>query len=122
MNKVKSLDDLKRIHKEALKKQKAKETSGIKQIIVGMGTIGIASGARAILKTILKYIEEENLSDIIVRQTSNTGLDSWEPIIQVIIGKNPKITYGNVTPDIAIHVIKEHIVNGNIANEYVINT
>jgi NADP-reducing hydrogenase subunit HndB len=87
MSTVKSLDDLKRIREEALKKQQLKETSGKTEIIVGMGTVGIAAGARETLKAIMDMIEAENLSDIIVRQTGNIGLDSFEPIVQVVLSR-----------------------------------
>lgn len=122
MEKVKSLEDLKRIREEAMQKRSAKAVSGQKQIIVGMGTVGIAAGARDTLKTILDFIEKENLSDVVVRQTGNIGLDSWEPIVQVAIGEDPKITYGKVSPDIARRIMKEHVVDGNVVKEYVIES
>ncbi len=120
MNKVKSLEDLKRIREEALKKRDAKILSGQKQVIVGMGTVGIAAGARETLKAILNFIENEKVSDIVVRQTGNIGWDSYEPIVQVIIGEIEKVTYGKVTPEIAVKILKEHVVDGNIVKEYVI--
>lgn len=120
MDKVKSLEDLKRIREEALQKREAKTTSGQKEIIVGMGTVGIAAGARETLKAILDYIEKENLTDIIVRQTGNIGWDSWEPIVQVVIGSAPKVTYGKVTPDLARRIMKEHVQDGQVVKEFVI--
>ena len=115
---VKSLDDLKRIREEALKKQQLKETSGKTEVIVGMGTVGIAAGARETLKAIMDMIECENLSDIIVRQTGNIGLDSFEPIVQVVLPGEEKVTYGKVNPEMARQIIKEHIVGGKIIVEY----
>jgi NADP-reducing hydrogenase subunit HndB len=120
MEKVKSLEDLKRIREEALQKRKIKANSGQIEIIVGMGTVGIAAGARETLKAILDMIESENLSDIIVRQTGNIGLDSWEPIVQVVIGEQPKVTYGKVNPDIARIIVKEHIMGGTAVKRFVI--
>ena len=115
---VKSLDDLKRIREEALKKQQLKETSGKTEVIVGMGTVGIAAGARETLKAIMDMIESENLSDIIIRQTGNIGLDSFEPIVQVVLPGVEKVTYGKVNPEMARQIIKEHIVGGKIIVEY----
>jgi NADP-reducing hydrogenase subunit HndB len=120
MDKVKSLEDLKRIREQALKKRDVKTASGQKEIIVGMGTVGIAAGARETLKSILDVIEKENLIDIIVRQTGNIGLDSYEPIVQVVIGSDPKVTYGKVTPDLARQIVKDHVVNGKIVKSNVI--
>lgn len=115
---IKSLDDLKRIREEALKKQQLKETSGKTEVVVGMGTVGIAAGARETIKAILDMIESDNLSDIIVRQTGNIGLDSFEPIVQVILPGKDKVTYAKVTPEIVRRIIKEHILGGEILTEY----
>ncbi len=117
---VKSLDDLKRIREEALQKRQLKVQPGNVQIIVGMGTPGIAAGARDTMKAILEFIEKESLSDIIVRQTGNIGLDSWEPIVQVIVGENPKVTYGKVTPDVARQIMREHVMGGKVVQKYAI--
>lgn len=115
---VKSLDDLKKIREEALKKQQMKETSGKKEVIVGMGTVGIAAGARETLKAILDIIEEDNLEDIIVRQTGNIGLDSFEPIVQVVLPGQEKVTYGKVNGEMARKIINQHVVGGEIVKEY----
>ena len=115
---VKSLDDLKKIREAALEKQQLKETSGKKEVIVGMGTVGIAAGARETLKAILDMIESENLSDIIVRQTGNIGLDSFEPIVQVVLPGEEKVTYGKVNPEMARRIIQEHVVGGKIVTDY----
>lgn len=114
MNKVKTLEDLKRLREEALEKRRMKSASGQKQVIVGMGTVGIAAGARETLKAILDYIEEHGLQDITVRQTGNIGLDSFEPIVQVVIGEEPKVSYGRVTPDVARQIMSQHVVKGEI--------
>jgi len=56
-DKVKSLEDLKKLREEALEKRRVKNATGEVQIVVGMGTVGIASGARETLKAILDTIE-----------------------------------------------------------------
>lgn len=121
VDKVKSLEDLKRLREEALEKRRVKSASGQIQIVVGMGTVGIASGARETLKAILDTIEKENLSDVIVRQTGNIGLDSFEPIVQVTIGESTRVTYGKVTPDAARRIMKEHVVGGKVVKDFAID-
>jgi NADP-reducing hydrogenase subunit HndB len=120
MGKVKSLEDLKRVREEALQKRQAKSLSGQKEVIVGMGTVGIAAGARETLKAILDYIEQQGLTDILVRQTGNIGLDSLEPIVQVVIGEQPKVTYAKVNAAIAQQIMKQHVVEGAVVKEYVV--
>ena len=115
---IKSLDDLKRIREEALKKQELKTTSGKTEIIVGMGTVGIAAGARETLKAILDYVDHNNLENIIIRQTGNIGIDSFEPVVQVILPGAEKVTYGRVNPEIANVIMDEHVVNKRIVADY----
>ena len=120
MNTIKSLDDLKKVREDALAKRKVKTTSGTSQVIVGMGTCGIAAGARETMKAILKYVESENLQNILVTQTGCIGLCEQEPIMQVVLGEQPKVTYGKVTPEIAAKIMKEHVVGGKVVSQYVI--
>ena len=122
VDKVKTLDDLRKLREEALEKRRVKSASGQVQIIVGMGTVGIAAGARETLKAILDTIEKENLSDVIVRQTGNIGLDSMEPIVQVVVGENQKVTYGKVTPEAARRIMTEHVMGGQIVKDFAVES
>lgn len=115
---IKSLDDLKRIREEALKKQDLKSTTGKTEIIVGMGTVGIAAGARETLKAILDYVDHNHLENIIIRQTGNIGLDSYEPIVQVILPGAEKISYGRVNPEMVKEIMEEHVKNGKVVTDY----
>ena len=117
---IKSVEDLKRIREEALQKRQIKSEPGHVQIIVGMGTPGIAAGARDTMKAILEFIESRNLTDITVRQTGNIGLDSFEPIVQVLIGDSPKVTYGKVNSEVAVRILEEHVLGGKVVQEHVI--
>jgi NADP-reducing hydrogenase subunit HndB len=117
---IKSIEDLKRVREEALQKRQLKSEPGHVQIIVGMGTPGIAAGARDTMKAILDIIEKDNLSAVMVRQTGNIGIDSWESIVQVVVGDQPMVTYGKVTPEVARRIMKEHVVGGQIVKDHVI--
>jgi NADP-reducing hydrogenase subunit HndB len=122
VDKVKSLDDLRKLREEALEKRRVKSASGQVQIIVGMGTVGIAAGARETLKAILEFIEKENLTDVVVRQTGNIGLDSLEPVVQVQVGENPKVTYGKVNTDAARRIMKEHVIGGQVVKDFAVES
>jgi NADP-reducing hydrogenase subunit HndB len=117
---VKSLEDLKKIREEALQKREIKAAPGSIQIVVGMGTPGIAAGARDTLKAILTVIEEKHLTNITVRQTGNIGMDSWEPIVQVLVADQPAISYGKVSPYVARQIMEQHVIGGKILNDHVI--
>lgn len=120
MEKSKSLEELKRICEEARASLKSKEPEGRIEIVVGMGTVGIAAGARETLKAILDYIEQKNLEGITVRQTGNIGIDSYEPVVQVTLPNQDKVTYGKVTPEIARFIMDQHVRHGHTVDNYVV--
>ncbi len=122
MSAIKSLEDLKRLREEALEKRKVKSSSGASQVVVAMGTCGIAAGARDTMKAILAKIESDNLSGILVTQTGCIGLCEREPIVQVQVGNEPKVTYGKVTPEVAERIISEHVLGGKVVDEFVVRS
>jgi NADP-reducing hydrogenase subunit HndB len=117
---IKSLDDLKKVREEALQKKKIQTESGKARVIVGMGTCGIAAGARDAMKAILDTIEKDNIQDVIITQTGCIGMCEKEPIVQIEIGDQPKVTYGKVSPEVARNIIKEHVVGGKVVTNHVI--
>ncbi len=121
MSTIKSLEDLKRAREEALKKREMKASSGTIQVIVGMGTCGIAAGARDTMKAILETIEKDSMNGIVVTQTGCIGLCEKEPIVQVVVGEAAKVTYGKVNPDVAKKILKEHVGNGKVVTDHVLN-
>jgi len=72
------------------------------------------------MKAVLDVIEKDNISGIIVSQTGCIGLCEKEPIVQVTVGTEPKVTYGKVSPEVACRIMKEHVGQGKIVTDYVI--
>jgi NADP-reducing hydrogenase subunit HndB len=117
---IKSLEELKRIREEALQKKQMKATLGSVQVIVAMGTCGIAAGARDTMKSVLNYIENEKVSGVAVTQTGCIGLCEQEPIVQVVLGDQPKVVYGKVNPQVVEKIMKQHVQNGQPVKENII--
>ena len=117
---IKSLEELKRVREEALAKKNMKAAPGHIQVIVAMGTCGIAAGARDTMKSVLNYIETENLSGVTVTQTGCIGMCEQEPILQVVIGDQPKVTYGKVNTEVAAQIMKQHVQGGLPLKDHVL--
>lgn len=114
------LEDLRKIREKTEKDMHLRDGKARIKIVVGMGTSGIAAGARETLKAFLEEIEKRDLSDVIVSQSGERGLSSHEPIVTVQEEGKLDIVYGNVTAENARRIISEHIVNGNPVSEFVL--
>lgn len=90
------------------------------RIIVGMATCGIAAGARPVLNKLNEEVAERKLQHVTVTQTGCIGLCKFEPVVEVYIPGREKVTYVHVTPEKAVRIIGDHIVNGNVVEEYTI--
>jgi (2Fe-2S) ferredoxin len=117
-----NLDDLKAIREKAQKDIQLRQKEARIKVVVGMGTSGIAAGARDTLKTFVDEIARRNLTDVVVTQTGEKGLASQEPMIEVLVEGKPTVIYGNIDSEKAKKIVAEHIVNGHPVVDYVIET
>ena len=76
-----------------------------------MATCGIAAGALDVLRALEDEINVYPLNDIVINQTGCIGLCTNEPILEVVVGDAPKVTYGKVVPDMVKHIVREHILD-----------
>ncbi len=117
---IKSLEELKRVREEALQKKQMKAAAGNVQVIVAMGTCGIAAGARDTMKSVLNFIETNKVSGVTVTQTGCIGMCEQEPILQVVVGEEAKVVYGKVNAEVAEQIMKQHVQNGLPVKDYVL--
>lgn len=82
MKSLKELRDLKEKALGNLKARNAADENTVK-IHVGMGTCGIASGARETFMALLDEINNENLSNVSLTQVGCMGNCFEEPIVRV---------------------------------------
>ena len=107
------LEDLKKIGEKAEKDIVLRDGKSRIKVTVGMGTSGIAAGARETLKAFLEEIEKRGLHDVLVTQAGEKGLSSHEPVVTVSEEGKGQVVYGNVTRDVAVKIVAEHLVNGS---------
>ena len=119
---MKSLAQLEELRNKTLAKinLRKEEGDGIR-IVVGMATCGIAAGARPVLKAMMDEIEKRNLSEkVSLTQTGCIGMCKLEPIVEVYLPNDEKITYVKMTAEKAAKVVAETVVNGKVVTEYTI--
>lgn len=90
------------------------------RILVGMATCGIAAGARPVLTTFIDELEKRGIANVKVTQTGCIGICQFEPVVEVVTPGKDKVTYVKMTPEMAVRVVNDHIVNGNVVQEFTI--
>ncbi len=117
MNKIKSLDDLRKM-KQNLEngmniREKSNSPESLVQIRVAMATCGIASGARAVMNTLIERIEKDKIPAV-VTQGGCMGYCYAEPTVEVKIpGKDP-VVFGYVDSKVAVDIIEKYVLQGEL--------
>jgi len=90
------------------------------QVIVGMGTCGIAAGAKHAFDEIVKVVDENNLTaQVIIKQTGCMGLCHVEPTVEVIMPGMPATIYGKVDATIARKIVVKHIIGKALVDHHI---
>ncbi|MFW6159540.1 MAG: (2Fe-2S) ferredoxin domain-containing protein [Acidobacteriota bacterium] len=118
-----TVDGLKKLREQAQKQGLRREGKSYRvKVTVHMGTCGIASGAREIMKTLMDEIKDKQVQDVYLTASGCAGMCSHEPMATVeFIGKIP-VKYIDLTPEKTKRIFSEHIVNGILVQEYALGT
>ena len=118
---MKSLAELQAIRDRARAQVSLRENSDNSiRVLVGMATCGIAAGARPVLTTMVDEVAKRQLNNVVVTQTGCIGICQFEPVVEVVTPDGEKTTYVTMTPEKAVRVVNDHLVNGNVVTEYTI--
>ena len=118
---MKSIAELEAIKKKVLDNVNLrKERENGIRIVIGMATCGIAAGARPVMTAFMDEVAKRNLSNVVIEQTGCIGICRLEPVVEVYVPGEDKVTYVKMTADKVAKIVTEHIVNGNVVNDYTI--
>ena len=90
------------------------------RIVVGMATCGIAAGARPVMLGFIEELKKRGIENVTVAQTGCVGMCRLEPMVEVYVKGQEKVTYVHMTPEKVARVVNDHIVNGRPVDEYTI--
>lgn len=119
MEKLNNWDELKSLCDQARHSIEARHKNRTR-IIVGMGTCGIAAGARDVVAEINRELQRRHITGIEVVKTGCIGMCEREVMIDVVRANEDRVTYGRVVPRDIPRIIGEHIVNGRIVEDLVV--
>lgn len=118
---MKSLEELAAIRDKMKQTVETREAAhDATRVTVGMGTGGIAAGARAVLNAFAEQVSGSGLHGVLVTQSGSLGLAGWEPAVEVVRAGAEKVTYVRMTPEKAARVVAEHLAGGVPVAEYTI--
>jgi NADP-reducing hydrogenase subunit HndB len=117
---MKTLAELEEIRKKTLEQMSLRKSNDGMRVIVGMATCGIAAGARPVMTAFVEELNKRNMTDVTVTMTGCIGVCRLEPIVEVIDKDGNKTTYVKMTPEKAVRIVAEHIVNGRVCADYTI--
>lgn len=118
MPRIKSLDDLRRLREQAQSEITVRVETNT-TITIGMGTCGIAAGARDTMRAILEELQSRKI-DAHVTTVGCIGMCMREPLVDIEQAGKPRITYGNVTSDKVSRIIEEHLIRGTVVSDWVV--
>lgn len=89
------------------------------QIIIGMGTCGIAAGAKEAFDAFLDELNSHDIKDTRITQTGCMGLCFSEPTVEVAVPGMPRVIYGNVDDKVARRIVREHIIEKSLVSDHI---
>ena len=117
-----TLEDLRRMRGEKQKAMEMRDASNKDvQVIVGMGTCGIAAGAKDTFTALVNAISEKGLTNVLIRQTGCMGLCHSEPTVEVVAPGMPSVIYGNVDAATAKEVVEKHIIGHQLIDDKILD-
>ena len=76
------------------------------RIFIGMGTCGLATGAAEVRTAVEKWATAHGMT-IDITPTGCIGYCKAEPIMDVVADSGHRVSYGNVTPEVAGFILDE---------------
>jgi NADH-quinone oxidoreductase subunit F len=117
MPRLNALTDLSRLRQDTLARLTQRERYGA-VIAVGMGTCGIAAGARETFDALQRELTQRKVKAVL-SPVGCIGICAREPLVEIRQG-GFSILYGNVTADMAARLIEEHVLNSRPVKEWVV--
>ena len=119
---IKSLDELRKLRaslqdKVNLREKGEVEDSKLIEVLVGMGTCGIAAGARDSFNKFLEVIEELKLEEVKVISVGCIGFCHVEPTVQVNIPGQEPLIFGKITEDKVKELVETVIIKRELLDD-----
>lgn len=114
-----TLEELRNLRNAKKKDMTQRDGDKSAQIIIGMGTCGIAAGAKEAFDAFLDELGNRDVKDTRITQTGCMGLCFSEPTVEVVVPGMPRVIYGNVDEKVARRIVREHIIEKSLVSDHI---
>jgi NADP-reducing hydrogenase subunit HndB len=118
MPRITSLQDLHKLRAELRDEVTQRYDVGT-TLVVGMGTCGIAAGARETLRALSDELAHRGI-EAHLTIGGCIGQCAYEPLVTIHRADASPVMYGNVTADRVPELIEKHLVQGQVIQEWVV--
>jgi NADP-reducing hydrogenase subunit HndB len=118
-----TLDELRTLREGKRKDLARRDVEGKDiQVIVGMGTCGIAAGAKLTFDALIDAVRKGGIENqVLIRQTGCMGLCYVEPTVEVAVPGMPTVIYGKMTADVAEDLVRKHLIDHTLLDNHILD-
>lgn len=114
-----TLEDLRKMRESLKQEMNKRDGEKSVQIVVGMGTCGIAAGAKNTFNAFVEELDRFNLKNVIVKQTGCMGNCNVEPTVEITMPDMPTTLYAKVACEVVPQIIQKHIIDKTLLDHHV---
>ena len=114
---MKTIQELDEIRKKTWEKVNQGKDRKNPRIVVGMATCGIAAGSDSVMEAIIDELNKVGIDNAEVVKTGCIGICKLEPVVEVIMPGEEKVTYVKMSATKARRMVREHIKEGRVIDE-----
>lgn len=92
------------------------------KIFVGMGTCGIAAGAKDVVNAFINELSNKNIENVKVIATGCMSECELEPVVEVATADGNRTKYIHMNAEKAVKVVEDHIINNKVVTEYTLGS
>lgn len=118
--KINSVEELKDLRERAQRDLDLRAGGQDVDVIVHMGTCGIAAGARDVLLACAEELRRAGIRNVSLRQSGCIGLCDREPMLTLKDKSGRRYIYGKLDRAKVKEIVREHIQGGQPANSYLV--
>ena len=120
MDKVKSLDDLRKLKSSMQNatelREKGQNIDKLVEVKVSMATCGIAAGARETMAAMMDEATKRGLKNIVFTQSGCMGYCHSEPTVTIVRPGEEPVTFGDVKGKRITEIFDSYILKGELVD------